>query len=264
EGMSYRYYLPADYDPSIDYPLVLFLHGSGESGTDNDAQVRVHIRGLIDRTESDYPAVLVAPQLPSSVGWGPDQPIDRTSELLTQLTSELSIDENRLYLTGLSMGGFGAMRYAQLYNAEGRCDFRFAAFAPLSGAFLETSLPNVPEGLLETPIWMVHGDLDTAVDVESSRSVYRTLAGLGPTDDIEFTETYFRRPTAISNEVRYTEFTGGGHVIWSPIYTRTELYDWMFQQSVIPEPNGITLATLALCGALLRVRSGCRSSRSPR
>ncbi len=72
DGMSYRYYLPADYDNSIEYPLVLFLHGSGESGTDNDRQVRFFpTTGLIDKTESEYPAIFVAPQLPRSVGWSP-------------------------------------------------------------------------------------------------------------------------------------------------------------------------------------------------
>ena len=126
DGMSYRYYLPADYDSSLEYPLVLFLHSAGRWGTDNARHISTpQTVGLIDKTESEFPAILVAPQLPSG-GWGPTRTTDNTEELLTQLVGTLSVDTNRLYVTGYSMGGFGSLEDAQSYNAEKRGDLRFA------------------------------------------------------------------------------------------------------------------------------------------
>ncbi|MEM8946902.1 MAG: alpha/beta hydrolase-fold protein [Planctomycetota bacterium] len=251
DGMSYRYYLPADYDSSKQYPLVLFLHGSGESGTDNDRQVRVHIGGLIDKTESEYPAVLVAPQLPQSNGWSPFQEIDNTAEMLNSLLSTLSVDTDRLYLTGLSMGGFGSMEYVQRYNAEGVSPLKFAAVAPLSGAFIDTSRPGVPESLRDTPIWLAHGSSDTVVSANTSRNTYRILTGQALDAPITFTDTLLGGPTALSGNTRYTELTGRGHNIWSPIYTDDTFYDWMFAQSIaVPEPHTALLALTAMGGWL--------------
>jgi len=255
EGMSYRYYLPAGYDESIEYPLVLFLHGSGESGTNNERQVARHISRLIAKTESEYPAILVAPQLPSSVGWSPFQPIDKTREILAQLVDTLSVDTSRLYLTGLSMGGFGSMEYAQRYNAEGLSDLRFAAVAPLSGAFIDTSRPGVPENLSDTPTWLIHGSNDGSVSVETSRRTFRVLAGLEPTDPIPFSDTviFQRNLTAIVGNTRYTELAARGHNIWAPIYRDNIFYDWMFAQStVVPEPSTLMLAMLSGVALLYR------------
>lgn len=264
EGMSYRYYLPDGYDSSTEYPLVLFLHGAGESGTDNDRQVRVHINRLIDKTESEYPAILVAPQLPQSNGWSPFQPIDKTRELLDLLAGTLAVDTDRLYLTGLSMGGFGSMEYVQRYNAEGLSDLDFAAVAPLSGAFIDTSRDGVPEALFETPIWLAHGSSDGIVSVNTSRDTYRVLAGLSPDAPIPFTETLLGGPTAIAGNVRYTELTRAGHNIWSPLYSNNTLYDWMFAQSTaVPEPSTWLLAVLAGLVILLQTRNPPPARRSP-
>ena len=257
EGMSYRYYLPADYDESIEYPLVLFLHGSGRSGTDNERQVSQNISRLITKTESEYPAILFAPQLPLSVGWSPFQPIDHTSEILAQLVDTLSVDSNRLYLTGFSMGGFGSMEYVQRYNAEELSDLRFAAVAPLSGSFISTGRPGVPEGLLDTPIWLLHGDRDVTVDVESARHTFRVLAGLEPTDPIPFDNavTFLRNRTAIVGNARYTELAGKGHNIRAPVYRDNIFYDWMFAQSIaVPEPSTLLLAAISGVALLFRRR----------
>lgn len=243
---SYRYYLPAGYDESIAYPLVLFLHGSGESGANNFNQVIVHIDGLIEKTESEYPAILVAPQLFQSVGWSPNQPIDRTDEILARLIDTLSVDTSRIYVTGLSMGGFGAMEYAQLYNGQGQGDFRFAAVAPLSGASIDTRRPGVVENLANTPIWLAHGSADNVVSAATSRNTFRALAGLNAGDPIPFGPEQLGGPTAIVGATRYTEIVGGGHGIWPPIYNDNTLYDWMFAQRLgVPEPGGLALAAVA-------------------
>ncbi len=253
DGMSYRYYLPADYDSSLDYPLVLFLHSAGRWGTDNARHISTpQTVGLIDKTESEYPAILVAPQLPSG-SWGPTRTTDNTEELLTQLVDTLSVDTNRLYVTGYSMGGFGSLEYAQSYNAEGRGDLRFAAVAPFSGASLNTSRPGVPEKLLDTPIWLVHGSTDTTVHPDASRDTFRILAGLEPSEPILFTENHLGHPTAIAGKTRYTEIPGRGHGGWFHNYGDNTFYDWMFAQSTaIPEPSTLLLAVISSVPLLLR------------
>lgn len=251
DGMSYRYFLPSGYDSSKEYPLVLFLHGSGESGTDNLSHVRPHISGLIDKTYSDYPAILVTPQLPQSFGWSPYQPIDKTGDLLDLLVNDLSVDTNRLYVTGLSMGGFGSMEYLQRYNGEEISDLKFAAAAPLSGASISTSREGVPEKIREIPIWLAHGSNDGAVNVSTSKNTFSVLADLDSPSEISFSETLLGGPTAIVGNLRYTELVGSGHNIWSPIYKNEEFYDWMFAQSLaVPEPS------TALLGIILGVSLG--------
>ncbi len=257
-GMPYRYYLPAGYDSSIQYPLLLFLHGGGEVGTNNINQVREHIGGMIDRTESEYPAILVAPQLPPGTPWSPFEPRDHTNELLAQLVSTFSVDTDRLYLTGGSRGGFGSMEYVQRFNGEMLGDLRFAAVAPLSGSFIDTSREGVPENLQETPIWLIHGRRDFVVGANSSRITFRALAGLESSDPIPFTENLFGGPTAIAGNTRYSEVTGGGHSnVWAPVYNNPLFYDWMFAQSrAIPEPSTLVLAVILglpyMFGASLR------------
>ncbi len=151
------------------------------------------------------------------------------------------------------MGGFGSMEYAQRYNAEGLSDLRFAAVAPLSGAFIDTDRPGVPENLRDTPIWMVHGDNDGVVNPDNSRGTYRVLAGLEPLDSINFTENLLGGPTAIAGNTRYTEIPERGHSEWSTIYTSNTFYDWMFAQSTaIPEPSTLLLAGVSSAFLILR------------
>lgn len=245
DRMVWRTYLPAGYDPSQKYPLVLFLHGSGESGLDNDDQVRVHIGPLINHTESDYPAILVAPQLPQSTGWSPYNAIDRTTEILERTLAEYSVDTNRLYITGLSMGGFGTMEYLDYYHTQNPGTLKFAAAAPLSGAFAP---PDAHAALGDVPIWLAHGDADNTVSVQASRGTFRALADLAPTDPIPFDTMSLLGKTAEIGNVRYTELPRQGHVIWSPIYNQDEFYDWMFSKSLappVPEPSGTFLSLIA-------------------
>ncbi len=239
--MPYRYYLPAGYDDSIDYPLVLFLHGSGESGYDNDRQVRVHIGGLIDKTESEYPAILVAPQLVLPRGWGPNQPyaIDQTPGILAHLIDTLSVDTNRLYLTGLSMGGFGSMEYLRYYHVDQPDVLNFSAVAPMSGAGLGFGFSPQALGVMnDTPTWLFHGSNDPAVPSSDSRYSFQLLVSAdsdplpSPLPPIDFNETALGQPTAVVGDIRYTEIVGGGHAIWGPIYNNNEFYDWMFAQSL--------------------------------
>lgn len=207
------------------------LHGSGERGTNNTSQVASsHVSTLIDRTESDYPAVLVVPQLATG-SWGTFNSADHTSEILTSITSDYSIDTNRLYVTGLSLGGYGTMEYLEEYNVEQNGTFQFAAAAPLSGAYVS---PSAAPQLSNVPIWLVHGAEDGVVPVDTSRDTYRAIAGLEPSDPLPFSEHSMGGNTAIDGELRYTEIAGLGHSGWSTMYGREELYNWMFAHTLEP------------------------------
>lgn len=256
DGMVYRYYLPAGYDSSKEYPLITFLHGSGPDGTDNDRQVRNRVGDLIAKTESEYPAIALFPQLPDLSGWNPLNPTDRTDDIIAELISNLSVDTSRLYLSGFSMGGFGAMEYAQRSNAEGLGKHRFAAILPMGGAFLDLAEPETL--LADTPIWLMHGGRDRGVSPDFSRSTFRGLTGIDPLDPILFTETRLGNPTAIIGNKRYTELPSFSHLIVEPIFDNnpasfdsTDLYTWMFAQQLVPEPSSLLLVSTFVFSQLL-------------
>ena len=250
--MRYRYYLPADYDPAQEYPLVLYLHGSGGAGTDNSTHVGNNPRVLIDKTESEYPAILVAPQLATASGWSVFNQQDLTLDVLDEVLTNYSVDFDRLYITGLSMGGFGTMHYLHVFNAINPDALRFAAAAPIAGAGVEESLAPALQG---TPVWLVHGDRDTAVDVAFSQESYNLLTGAERDAAIDFPvgSVGAGGPLATSGVVRYTEYPGVGHNSWSRFYASDDFYEWMFAQSLsstIPEPSSVVLVSIAcLVGA---------------
>lgn len=242
--MPYRLYLPANYSAAQKYPVVVFLHGSGERGTDNDKQVKSHINGLINRTESDYPAILIAPQCPPDKYWF-YPPEDLTIHILEHVIRTYSTDVRRIYCTGLSMGGFGATYYAYGHP------HLFAAIAPMSGAYLSEALPlNHP--LRTLPTWLFHGSSDTAVTVEYSRDYFRYTTGVS---SIDLNQTFYGYTTAEVGNIRYTELAGKSHVIWDPIYNHssTDLYDWMF--SKVRPATGTAEAKIERSGNTLTIRA---------
>lgn len=251
--MNYRYFLPADYDPSQEYPLLLFLHGSGESGTDNDRQVSNHIRVMIDKTEAEFPAVLVAPQLPRARGWSVANQEDLTTAVLEKVLTDYSVDLNRLYITGLSMGGFGTMHYLQVFNSINPEIIQFAAAAPIAGAFVDDRLALEA---LDVPVWLAHGDRDTAVDVSTSRETFNVLAGFERDAPIDFSSGNVGAggPMVQVGNVRYTEYPRIGHNSWSRFYASQDVYEWMFSQSLtIPEPTSAGLLMIAVPISLSRL-----------
>jgi hypothetical protein len=151
--------------------------------------------------------------------------------LLARMIDQYSINTNHMYVTGLSMGGFGTTEYLQYYNVYHPGAYTFAAAAALSGANVHS---DAAEALVGTPLWMIHGDSDGTVSVEYSRDSYRLIAGLGPSDPIPFGPSMMGGPTAIDDELRYTEIPGLGHSGWSTMYSNNQLYDWMFVQTSEP------------------------------
>ena len=187
--------LPEGYDaaPDRDWPLLLFLHGAGERG-DSLAVVAVH-GPLKERAAGrDLPFVIVAPQVPTGSRWT----VGRVAAALDAAIAQYRIDESRVYLTGLSMGGFGT------WEAIMRMPERFAAAVPICGG----GLPLGIEAARDVPVWAFHGAMDPVVPIEMSVGMVRTLRNAG-------------------GDVRFTVYPDAGHDSWSEAYASDDLYTWL-------------------------------------
>ncbi|HYG73798.1 MAG TPA: dienelactone hydrolase family protein [Planctomycetota bacterium] len=215
--LPYRLLRPKNYDPKQVYPLVLFLHGSGERGNDNQRQL-VHGTKLFLKEENltKYPCFVVAPQCPSGKQWvdtpwgndshvmpeKPSEPMRLALELIEELKTELRINEKRLYVTGLSMGGFGA------WDAIQRNPNMFAAAIPVCGGADETKAALIAK----IPVWVWHGDKDTVVKTKRSRNIVDALKKAG-------------------GDPKYNELKDTGHDAWTKAYSEPTLLEWLFKQS---------------------------------
>ena len=216
--LLYRLFVPKGYDAKKKYPLILFLHGAGERGSDNDRQL-LHpdpLNFVRAKHAAANPAFLVAPQCPTGQKWvdvnwwqrphhkTPEKPAESmrlTLEALDSLQKEFSIDADRVYVTGLSMGGYGT------FDALVRRPDYWAAAVPLCGGADDARAKD----FAHVPIWVFHGGKDRAVPVERSRSAVEALKKAGA-------------------KPKYTEYEGAGHGIWKRAYAEPELAEWLFQQ----------------------------------
>ncbi len=221
--LKYQLLRPAGYQAEGEekYPLVVFMHGAGERGSDNRAQLKHGMREFAsDKIMKKHPAFVLAPQVPAGQQWVnvpwsakqhamPAQPstsMKLTHELIAKLQKEYRIDPRRIYVTGLSMGGFGA------WDAASRWPELFAACAPICGGGDVAQAAKFKK----VPVWAFHGSADNAVKVSRSRDMIAALKSAGA-------------------EPRYTEYEGVGHNSWSRAYGTGELYEWMFAQQK-PQP----------------------------
>jgi lysophospholipase L1-like esterase/poly(3-hydroxybutyrate) depolymerase len=227
ETMPYRLLTPQDYDPAKRYPLVLFFHGAGERGTNNTAPL-VHGTSLFARPENrdKFPCFLVVPQCPANqqwvdMPWGadsgtrPEKPsaaMTLALEILEKVVHEFSIDTNRLYVTGLSMGGYGT------WDCITRFPERFAAAAPVCGGGDEKTV--TPQAA-KVPVWTFHSDDDGTVKVQRTRNMVAAMRAAG-------------------GQPKYFEYWGLGHASWGRAYSEPELLPWMFAQR-LGHPDTVTL-----------------------
>ena len=213
--LLYRLYKPASYDEKQKYPLVLFLHGAGERGDDNQAQVKNGVRFFL-QNQAKFPCFLVAPQCPGKFQWvdtpwgnlkhtipaQPTEPMQSTIELLPALQKEFAaIDPKRHYVTGLSMGGFGT------WDLVSRFPKKFAAAVPICGGADEAQAPAIAK----VPVWVFHGGADEVVKTVRSRNIVAALKAAG-------------------GSPKYTEYPGVGHNSWDKAYATKELYPWLLEQ----------------------------------
>ncbi|MBI2821572.1 MAG: prolyl oligopeptidase family serine peptidase [Acidobacteria bacterium] len=222
---DYRYqvYLPAGFTPERRWPVVLFLHGAGERGSDGMRQTEVGLGRAIRMNRDRFPAVGVFPQAPKDGAWVGDTA--RMALLaLDRAVAEFNGDPQRLYLTGISLGGYGTWQIAS-ENPE-----RFAAIVPICGgvvappgmpALREIQIPEtldaadpylaVASRVKTLPAWVFHGAADPRVPVSESRRMVEALRRLGA-------------------DVRYTEYEGVGHNSWDRAYAEADLWTWLFVQ----------------------------------
>jgi predicted peptidase len=216
KNLKYRLLPPKEYDADQKYPLVIFFHGAGERGDDNEKQL---VHGMADFASDDvmqnHPCFVAAPQCPDGVQWvdtpwtadshtmpkEPTLPMQLSLELIGVLEKKFSIDANRIYVTGLSMGGFG------VWDAIQRQPKRFAAAVPICGG----GDPAYAKQIAHVPVWAFHGDQDTAVKVERSRNMIEAIKEAG-------------------GSPRYTEYPGVGHNSWAATYANRDVYAWLFAQ----------------------------------
>jgi predicted peptidase len=216
-SIAYRLLRPARIEEKKLYPLVLFLHGAGERGDDNEKQLKYLPTWLAsDKNRRAYPCFVVVPQCPAEKLWSNgawsdplSQPMGEMTEpmraaiaLLDDLVEHNPIDPARIYLTGMSMGGYGSWELAE------RMPDRFAALVPVCGGGDETQASR----LVGLPIWAWHGDEDAAVPVERSRRMIAAITEAGGTP-------------------RYSELKGVGHDSWTTAYSGPDsVVPWMFEQ----------------------------------
>lgn len=216
EEHRYQVYLPANYDPGMRWPVILFLHGAGERGQDGLAPTHVGLGRAIRFDWESWPAIVVFPQVPAGESWQGTS-ADVAIAALDKTLNEYSTDPNRQYLTGLSLGGNGTW-YLGYHHTE-----RFAALVAVCGFVdLDGRFPNflgssansfaaLAEDLVNKPVWIVHGDADVVVPVEQSRNMAEALKAVGA-------------------EVHYSELPGINHNSWDAAYSDGELISWLFEQ----------------------------------
>ena len=193
--IDYLLFLPQGYERSNQYwPLMLFLHGAGETGT-NLANVKRNGPPKYVESHPDFPFILVSPQ--TRGGWD-----NKTlMALLDDISNKYRVDRRRVYLTGVSMGGSGTWALA------GAHPDRFAAIVPVSG------MGNMSDAkrLATLPIWVFHGAKDTNISAEYSRKMVAAVKAAG-------------------GNVTYTEYPEAHHNIWKRVYDNPELYTWLLAQ----------------------------------
>ncbi len=218
ETHRYQVYVPANYDEAEQWPVTLFLHGAGERGADGLKQTQVGLGRAIRLNARNWPTIVVFPQVPEGESW---QGVagEVAIAALDATIAEFSADTDRLYLTGLSLGGNGTWflgyhhteRFSAMVAVCGFVDLgdRFPSF--LSGA--SDSFATLAADLADKPVWIVHGDADVVVPVGQSRSMATALEAAGA-------------------EVHYTELPGVNHNSWDAAYADEGLISWLFEQSL--------------------------------
>lgn len=213
--LSYRFLTPLKIEESKKYPLLLCLHGAGERGNNNTAQVG-HFSPLFSATaRAAHPCYVVIPQVPSgqiwaTYGWStktnamaekPSETMSLAKELVDETIKKHAVDPKRIYVTGLSMGGYGTWEFTQRWPEI------VAAAAPVCGGGDLTQAAR----LKDVPIWAFHGDKDTVIKPEASSAMIDALKSAG-------------------GKPKFTLYPGVGHNSWAPAFRDAELLKWMFAQ----------------------------------
>jgi predicted peptidase len=217
---TYRYqvYVPADFTPNKKWPIILFLHGAGERGDDGEQQTQVGLGPAIRQHPERFPCIVVFPQCRYNNVWFGDMET-QALQALEQSIKEFNGDAQRVYLTGISMGGYGtwylAARHPQKFAAiapvcGGVVPPPMFPFPPAAAAHVPTEKPyeTIAQRIGKTPAWIFHGDADPTIPATESRQMAAALEKLG-------------------GNVKYTEYEGVNHNSWDRAYAEPELVPWL-------------------------------------
>jgi len=195
---KYLLFLPADYGKKQQrWPLIMFLHGAGERG-DDLKKVKKHGPPKIIEDRKDFPFIVVSPQCPTGDWW--TDKVEVLINLLDDIVARYKVDKQRIYLTGLSMGGYGTWSLASVYPE------RFAAIAPICGGgkrFMAMRLKDIP-------VWVFHGAKDKTVPLKESEEMVNAIRNRG-------------------GNAKFTIYPDAGHDSWTETYNNQKLYDWFLE-----------------------------------
>lgn len=196
-GLNYLLSLPEGYEQKDSWPLLIFLHGSGERGNDLELVKKHGPPKLIDAGK-EFPFIVVSPQCPMFQRWQ----VSILDALLNDLQTKLKVDHKRIYLTGLSLGGYGTWDWAT-YAPD-----RFAAIVPICGRGDRKGGPR----LAKIPTWVFHGAQDTAVPLSASEKMVSAIRKAG-------------------GDPLFTIYPDAAHDSWTETYENPEVYDWLLKHS---------------------------------
>lgn len=243
-SMPYRLFIPSGYNANNSYPLVLFLHGAGERGTDNNVHI-MSSRGASlwaePSNQASYPCFVVAPQCPPNLQWvntnwslgsysitnvQMSKELKMVKDIIETLETQYNIDPSRLYITGLSMGGYGTWDFILRYPNM------FKAAIPICGA----GDPSKASLISSVALRVFHSSDDPTVPVAGSRDMVNAINALGSNDRGAF----------------YTEYTNQGHFSWTNAYNTPDLVSWLFTTNAITTNcnntlvSGVSLTTTSI------------------
>jgi predicted peptidase len=198
---KYVVFVPYDYKGDKEYPVIVFLHGAGETLGGKKKPEEVGIGPAIKKRSKTFPFIVVIPQSHKRTWQAGSADAKRALAILDLVQKTYRTDPKRVYLTGLSMGGFGTWSLAAAHPE------RWAAIVPICGG----GNPKQAEKIKDIPCWCFHGDADKAVQVERSRAMIKALKAAG-------------------GNPRYDEYAGVGHNSWDRAYGTDELYSWLLEQ----------------------------------
>jgi len=212
DSLNYRL-LMTDYSPASKYPLVVFLHGSGERGDDNKAQLKWGVLNFASSQNMKlHPSIIIAPQLPKEMNWdnftsedkfkpSPSKTMKLLKELIDETIKNMPVDTNRIYITGLSLGGFGT------FDALARYPNLFAAAVPVCGG---GDISTVKD-FAHVPIWIFHGAIDESVTPNYSQNMFNALVNFGV-------------------KPGFTQYPEVGHFAWLAAYDDQMMIEWLYRQ----------------------------------
>lgn len=197
--VNFWVFVPRSYKKKAAWPLLLFLHGAGERGSNIEVVKKWGPPRLVGK-DREFPFVVVSPQCPKRAGWDPKQ----LKQLVEHVTKSYKIDQSRMYCTGLSMGGYGTWSMLAEYPKL------FAAAIPICGG----GNPRLASRMTRTPIWAFHGDADRVVAAKRSRVMVDAIKKAG------------------GSAVKLTLYPGVNHNSWSRTYGNPKVYKWLLSHSL--------------------------------